>query len=180
MIGRARVLLLTVVGLLLASCTDGGNSPPTGVQSPRGTAVNPFGTNLPQCEPPPRIATPGWFPRDLPLPPNSYTTQALPVSFGYQRAVLVVPGTAEQFGQYVLREWPRAGWVLGRGDAEPGEVEDQFLKPPAIGAFRVRTEFCTPGYSLMLLIYSKNRTAVPLPSPTPRGAPLVPSPSPSS
>jgi hypothetical protein len=177
--GRARVLLLTVVGLLLASCTDGGNRPDSGVQSPRGTATNPFGSGLPQCEPPPRIATPAWFPKDLPLPRNSYTTQALPVSFGYQRAVLVVPGTAEQFGQFVLREWPRAGWVLGRGDAEPGEVEDQFLKPPAIGAFRVRTEFCTPGYSLMLLIYSKNRTAVPLPSPTPRGVPLVPSPSPS-
>ena len=143
-------------------------------------ATAPVGGGLPQCENPPKIPTPAWFPKDLPLPSGSYTTQALPASYGYQRAVLVVPGTAEQFGQYVLKEWPRAGWVLGRGDAEPGEVEDQFLKPPAVGAFRVRTEFCTPGYSLMLLIYSKNRTAVPLPSPTPRGAPLVPSPSPSS
>ncbi len=161
---------------VFASCDagDGGRSPavsPTGGQSP-------LPRGLPQCENPPRIATPEWFPEDLPLPQGSYTTQALPASFGYQRAVLVVPGTAEDFGRFVLREWPRAGWVLGRGDAEPGEVEDQFLKPPAIGAFRVRTEFCSPGYSLMLLIYSKNRTAVPLPSPTPRGVPLVPSPSP--
>ncbi|MDP8955576.1 MAG: hypothetical protein M3N24_01255 [Actinomycetota bacterium] len=171
----ARVLLVFMV-FVFASCDagDGGRSPavsPTGGQSP-------LPRGLPQCENPPRIATPEWFPEDLPLPQGSYTTQALPASFGYQRAVLVVPGTAEDFGRFVLREWPRAGWVLGRGDAEPGEVEDQFLKPPAIGAFRVRTEFCSPGYSLMLLIYSKNRTAVPLPSPTPRGVPLVPSPSP--
>ncbi len=175
----ARILLISVAGLVLASCADGGNGPPTSVVSPRVPGVSPpIAGGLPECESPPRIATPSWFPKDLPLPPNSYTTQALPGSFGYQRAVLVVPGTAEDFGQFVLREWPRAGWVLGRGDSEPGEVEDQFLKPPAIGAFRVRTEFCTPGYSLMLLIYSKDRAAVPLPSPTPRGAPLVPSPSP--
>ena len=174
----SRRLLVFVVAVVLASCT--GDRPSTrGSPWPTGAAGPAGELSLPECQFPPRIATPAWFPRDLPLPPRSYTTQSLPASFGYQRAVFVVPGTAEEFGRFVLTEWPRAGWVLGRGDAEPGEVEDQFLKPPAIGAFRVRTEFCTPGYSLMLIIYSKNRTAVPLPSPTPRGAPLVPSPSPS-
>ena len=178
MFDRARVALIFGAVLLLTACMAGDRTTPPRVSPQTGVPPQGGGT-LPQCENPPKIATPAWFPRDLPLPPGSYTTQALPASFGYQRAVLVVPGTAEDFGRYVLQAWPRAGWVLGRGDAEPGEVEDQFLKPPAIGAFRVRTEFCTPGYSLMLLIFSKNRTAVPLPSPTPRGAPLVPSPSPS-
>ncbi len=176
---RARAVLTVAVGLALAACGGGeGNTPP--VRSSFRPSVIPTNRGVPKCENPPRVPTPTWLPKDLPLPQGSYTTQALPATFGYQRAVLVVPGTAEDFGRYVLEEWPRAGWVLGRGDAEPGEVEDQFLKPPAIGAFRVRTEFCTPGYSLMLIIYSRNRTAVPLPSPTPRGVPLTPSPSPSA
>jgi hypothetical protein len=123
---------------------------------------------------------PAWIPPDLPFPQGTYATQALAATFGYERAVLVVPGTAESFARFVIKEWPKSGWVLGRGDAEPGEVEDQFLRPPAVGAFRARTEFCTPGYALMLIIYTRNRQAIPLPSSSPGGSPLAPSGSPSA
>jgi hypothetical protein len=167
----ARFLGVLCAAVTLAACS--------GSSGPSKTTPNPAVQRLPKCQYPPKVTRPAWVPSDLPLPDGTYTTQTLPGTFGYQRAIFVIPGTAESFARYVIKEWPKSGWVLGRGDAEPGEVEDQFLRPPAVGAFRTRTEFCNPGYSLMLMIYSKDRTAVPLPSPTPRGVPLTPAPSPS-
>jgi hypothetical protein len=169
----ARILGVLCAAVTLAACSGGSS----GTLQPTPGAMQ----SLPKCQYPPRVALPAWVPPDLPLPGGTYTTQTLPGTFGYQRAIFVVPGSAESFARFVIKEWPKSGWVLGRGDSEPGEVEDQFLRPPAVGAFRTRTEICSPGYSLMLMIYSKDRTSVPLPSPTPRGVPLTPvSPSPSS
>jgi hypothetical protein len=71
--------------------------------------------------------------------------------------------------------------VLGRGDSEPGEVEDQFGKAPAVGAFKAQAVYCDPGFSIMYLIYAKQRPDVGQPAPgipSPQGSPLVPSPAP--
>jgi hypothetical protein len=75
----------------------------------------------------------------------------------------------EQFGRYALDEWPKQGWILGRGDAEPGEIEDAFNRPPSSGAFKANDVFCKPGYSVMYLIYSPQAQLAPLPTPTPSG-----------
>jgi hypothetical protein len=63
--------------------------------------------------------------------------------------------------------------VLGRGDAEAGEIDDQFTKPPSVGAFKAREQYCTPGFSLMLLVYIPDRTQVltPAVSPSPSASP---------
>jgi hypothetical protein len=116
------------------------------------------------------------MPRDLPLPAGVYASRDIGKDSGYFRGIFVVPGSTTQFARFVLRAWPKAGWQLGRGDAEPGEVEDQFSKPPAVGAFKAQDQPCDPGFVLMLLIYTPDRTTLPLPG-TSGGSPISPSPS---
>ena len=109
-----------------------------------------------------------------------YATQVYPDSFGYSRAIFFVPGSLVDLARFVLTEWPKAGWVLGRGDSEQSEIEDEFGKPPAVGAFKAQSQFCSPGYNLLLLIYAPDRSKIGpgLPD-TQGGSPLSPSASPS-
>jgi hypothetical protein len=97
---------------------------------------------------------PDWLPADLPLPEGTYAFEHLDQAGDYLRSLFVVPATLEEIATLVLEEWPKAGYILGRGDAEPGEIENFFTKPPAAGAFKANTALCTPGYSTMLLIYA--------------------------
>jgi hypothetical protein len=76
----------------------------------------------------------------------------------------MVPVGLTDLARFVLGEWPKKGWVLGRGDSEEGEIDDQFTKPPSVGAFKAREQYCTSGFSLMLLVYIPDRTKVVLPT----------------
>jgi hypothetical protein len=88
---------------------------------------------------------------------------------GYERALLVIPETLEGVIDFVLERWPKKGWVLGVGDVEPGEVEEQFSKGESVGAFKAQSVFCDPGFVIMYLIFAKE-------APTPGAAPGIPSP----
>ena len=173
MLRRASLPLLVVV-VLGAACSGSGpegtptTSAPTGTTAPTGgTPLTGFpvgtgtppsipasGAVLPPCDYPPEIEKPDWLPADLPLPEGTYAFEHLDKAGDYFRSLFVVPATLEEIAALVLEEWPKAGYILGRGDAEPGEIEDFFTKPPAAGAFKANTALCTPGYSTMLLIYA--------------------------
>ena len=71
--------------------------------------------------------------------------------------------------RFALREWPKHGWVLGRGEAEPGEAEDSFFRGQNVGAFRARTAYCDNGWTQLFLVYGQ-RT----PPPTTTAAPAPP------
>ncbi|MFL5797300.1 MAG: hypothetical protein ACJ77A_05135 [Actinomycetota bacterium] len=118
--------------------------------------------DLPACKFPARIATPDWLPTDLPFPAGVYTYQDLSDSDGYHRALMVIPSDLTTWTKFVLEEWPKAGYVLGRGDAEPGEVEDQFLKAPTVGAFKAVSVYCSPGFSRMLLVFAEQSPGLPV------------------
>lgn len=154
-------------------------SPPAVTDTPSPLA-SPSPLELPPCEYPKKERFPEWVPKDLPLPKGTYAMQRLKPLAGYKRALLVVRVTLEKLTTHVLTVWPEKGWVLGQGDAEPGEIEDQFSRPPSIGAFKAQAVFCDPGFVIMYLIYAKRQPKVPGPAltPSPQGSPLVPSPSP--
>jgi hypothetical protein len=141
-------------------------------------------SGAPPCRFPVMLPTPSWLPADLPLPAGMYQSEEKPNSFGYHQAIFVVPGQLAELARFVLSEWPKAGWVLGRGDAEANEIEDQFSKSPATGAFKAQGQFCVPGYSLMLLIFTPDVTKIrSTPPGTGGGSPIPtasPSPTPSS
>lgn len=163
--------------LALSSCTK--DSGKTDAASPKRTTISPASpaptvTNgIPECKKPKEVDYPEWIPDDLPLPEGTYAYKNLSPLGGYRRALFVMDVGTRQFIKLVLREWPKAGYALGRGDAEPGEVEDDFRKPPAVGAFKANDVYCTPGYTVMYLIWAEDGPkSIPLPSPTSTGSPL--------
>jgi hypothetical protein len=178
--------LLLVTGLACSSDPDtpGATSSPTGLGSPSGAVLasptvsggvigtpvagpsySPFGFET--CEPE-QLEMPDWIPDDLPLPEGTYATAFQPTISGYERGFFVIPGptTIQDFTKLVVEEWPKVGYELGRGDSEAGEVESEFTKPPAVGAFKVQATTC--GYSAMLLIYAPNGPQL-SPTPSPSG-----------
>lgn len=186
LIGAWRALAVATCLVVFAACSAGTKQPETlhpsttqpliaGGGLVRPTAV-PSG-KLPACHLPAKVATPDWLPADLPFPPGTYTTQDLGQDSGFHRALMVVPGDLTAWTQFVLSQWPQAGYVLGRGDSELFEVEDVFQKAPSVGAFKAVAQPCSPGYAKMLLIYADQSPGLPvLPSST--GSPINPNASP--
>lgn len=130
-------------------------------------------STAPPCDQPKAIDQLKWVPKDLPLPEGTYPYKNYGLEGGYQRGLFVVPGSLMDFASFVLDEWPKAGWILGRGDSEANEVEASFSKPPALGAFKAAGQFCTPSYNILLLVFIVDREAVvnnlggsPTPSPS--------------
>ena len=176
------VVVLSAV--LFAACSSGeakeSHSPKPPTTSPPSP---PAASPLPKCNLPREIPFPKWVPEDLPLPDGTYASRRLPETVGYSRGLFVLPMGTSDFARYVLKVWPEAGWQLGRGDAEPGEVEDQFIKSPAFGAFKAQDMVCREPHSLLLLIYVPDRSQLPSVSTQPSsplpGTSGSPSPSPS-
>ena len=176
------------LALALAACSKGT---PRSTASPSASispTAFPSGSpsplrGLPKCQQEKRLAMPDWVPQDLPLPANTYFTKPIAAQGGYEEGLFVVPLSTPDIAKFVLSQWPKAGYQLGRGDAETGEVEDQFAKDPGIGAFKAQDAYCRDPHSIMLLIWAKDRSKIGLPttgggSPLP-GATSSPSPSPS-
>ena len=126
-------------------------------------SYSPYGFE--QCTPD-HIPLPDWIPPDLPLPDGIFATATEEETSGYERVFIVIPRTTTipQFTRMVVNDWPKAGYQIGRGDSEPGEVEAEFSKPPATGAFKVQATACDPAYSVMYLIYAPNGPASPSPT----------------
>lgn len=177
-----RIVLAGLIAGLFAFAACGGDSAPRAKRSPTPSrtvtvSASPTfaGATPPDCKPPKKVSFPTWVPDDLPLPDGIYAYRHLGKISGYQRALFVIPMGSTDFAKMVIHQWPKAGYVLGRGDSEPGEVEDNFSKSPAVGAFKANDVFCTPGYTIMYLIYAKNGPQVPVPTPTlsASGSPLT-------
>jgi hypothetical protein len=167
--------------LALGSCSsnagrfdDAGGKPKKTTIAPSFSPA-PVPTGIPECKTPKEVDYPDWIPDDLPLPEGTYAYKNLAPLGGYRRALFVMDVGTRQFIKLVLREWPKAGYVLGRGDAEPGEVEDDFRKPPAVGAFKANDVYCDPGYTVMYLIWAEDgpKDINVLPTPTSTGSPLA-------
>lgn len=160
-------VLLAAVGGTVALTSGGDKAPdvtPTTSPSPG-----------PCITPPPAIAMPAWFPDDLPLPEGTHQVafQLRPIK-GYKQAVFVTPVDLSHFVQHALGVWPKKGWVLGRGDAEPGEAEDTFTKTRErrYGAFRASSGLCDPNTTFLYIVLGTIPSAVLTPSPS--GTPLQP------
>jgi hypothetical protein len=77
-----------------------------------------------------------------------------------------VPTPITDFVKFALAQYPAAGYRLGRGDSEPGESEDNFVKGSSGGAWRIRSSFCDMSKSELFLIYIDDVHTTPLPQPT--------------
>lgn len=165
------IVLLVTVGIVVLQ--DRGKKDTNASPTSRPTAG--LGTIGPaRCDPLPRKAkTPSWYPDNLPLPAGSYAGSiSLPGgSSSFPRAVFAVRGSLQDFVIHALEVWPKSGWVLGRGEAEAGEAEDNFYLPgtDTRGAFIARTTFCDPTWTWVYIVIGTGRAPRPTPSPTTTG-----------
>lgn len=156
--------VLGVAGAAVALLGGGSDLPPRAATTPPAPPA--AGTCLPL---PARVATPAWYPKDLPVPAGSYVSEVPEATAGLRRVVFAVRASLRDFVRHALTEWPKHGWTMGRGEAEPGEAEDNFLKAKEnrYGVFRARSILCDEGWTWVLVVLNDpvaTRSAPPLPS----------------
>jgi hypothetical protein len=169
MISRTRVALLAAVlaaGVVVAFAATG--SPP-GSKPSRPTTLPTSGktpTLPPTClQPLPVVATPSWYPKDLPMPAGSTVGDVPAAQAGLRRVVFTANASLRDFVKHALTVWPANGWRLGRGESEPGEAEDNFLKEGnRYGLFRAQSVFCDQSKTWVLIVMTDPSTASPKPS----------------
>jgi hypothetical protein len=82
-------------------------------------------------------------PADLPRPPGVRVIDVQNPRDAVQVVRFTTPTSLRQSVLFVVEQLPKAGFVLGRGDAEPSEADAPFVRGDVRGAFRmVATEPC--------------------------------------
>jgi hypothetical protein len=162
------IALLVTVGIVVLQDRGDDKSKATSTATPTAR----LGTIGPaRCDPlPGKAKLPSWYPENLPLPEGSYAAAiTLPTrSSSYPQAIFAVRGSLKDFVIHALEVWPKSGWKLGRGEAEPGEAEDNFHLPGSnlAGAFIARTTFCDPTWTWVYIVLGTGRAPRPTPRPT--------------
>ena len=131
-----------------------------------------------QCEQlPGKTKNPSWYPKELPLPAGSYAASVKvpgPTSSSFPRAIFAVRGSLRDFIIHALQVWPKQGWILGRGEAEAGEAEDNFHLPGTDlrGAFIARSTYCEAGWTWVYSVMGSGLAPRPTPKPSGSTTPL--------
>ena len=169
---RARTLALALaLGVISAASCGGSSSPKTAASTTTTRKTSPAqsapSTTIVGCQqvPPPGAPAFSWLPADLPMPPGSYAVSEAQVSSG-KAGTMVVPLGLSDFVRFALSQYPTAGWRLGRGDAEPGEAEDNYVNGRRGGAWRVRSSYCDVTKSELFIVYIDNISQGALPQPS--------------
>jgi hypothetical protein len=110
-------------------------------------------------------------PADLPKPPHATITESTRTPDGVQITKFTTPSSLRDGVLFVVGELPKAGYVLGRGDAEISEADAPFVHGDIRGLVRLlATQPCS---TLWLLATVKAN------NPASGGSPLLPTHSPS-
>lgn len=131
-----KLVLLPVVGALLltGACSGGGAKQ----GAPSSTGAPSTATPPPAACPvgPTRLAWPVEVPADLPKPPGAVLKKVLR-SNGITTVRFSTPTSLREGLIFVLREVPKAGFTVGRGDAEPAEADLPFGRGNLSGIYKM-------------------------------------------
>jgi hypothetical protein len=135
--------------LVLAGCTGSSSPPaPTAAASPSPT---PIAQALPSCKPAGRTAYawPKPVPADLPKLPGVTLGETKQTQDGLTIVRFSTASSLRDGVLFIVRNLPPAGYVLGRGDAEPAEADAPFNKGDLRGVLRgVAREACATEWLL--------------------------------
>jgi hypothetical protein len=136
---RGAVLCSALVAASVAGCGGGAAPQPTGVVNTGagGTPV-PLPTGMDCGSIPAR--TPTWLasvPADLPQPPNAELGQSSVEPNGLTLVRFATRTSLRQSVVFILCTLPKAGYVMGRGDAELTEADTPFQKGRLHGLYKV-------------------------------------------
>ena len=163
-----RAVLLTLAMVVLA----GGCGEDKKTATPKATTTVPPRTTpppsaSPNCQTVPDRGQPfSWLPADLPMPPGTYAVKEVQLTNGGKAGTMVVPTPMVDFVKFALAEYPKAGYRLGRGDSEPGEAEDNFVKGNSGGAWRIRSSYCDISKSELFITYINDIHQTPVLTPS--------------
>jgi hypothetical protein len=140
---RRLVVPVLAAGLtLLAGCADGGSAPAAGsAPAPtvsRSATASAWPTD-PAC-PPAQPATFRWpepVPADLPVPPSAVLGEVTEQPGGPTLVRFSTNQSIRDGVLFVVKELPRAGYTLARGDAEASEADAPFVKGRTRGVLRI-------------------------------------------
>ena len=129
--------LCAVVVSALAGCS--GSSAPVAGSSPRPipTPTCPSAATTPSATPASAASALSKVPFDLPMPDNITVLEASTTQDGIQVLKFTTPTTLRQTVLFIVDRYPKAGYVLGRGDAEATEADAPFVKNKVRGLTRI-------------------------------------------
>lgn len=139
---RGGVKLITatmcaVVVSALAGCSGGSKAVTGPSPHPIPTPTCPSVTATPSPTPKKFAGALSKVPFDLPMPDNISIIDASTTQDGIQVLKFTTPTTLRQTVLFMVDRYPKAGYVLGRGDAEATEADAPFVKNKVRGLTRV-------------------------------------------
>lgn len=158
------LIILSLTALIVTACSgsspaaDGASASPTPSATP---------TPCPGVSQPSKVGRwPAPLPADLPKPPSG-----TPAKVVQTNQVLSVIRTTTRISLrdaviFVLREFPKLGFTLGRGDAEAGQADAPFVRSGVFG--QVRLNYAGPCATQWLIAIGAPRQGT---------SPLLPPPS---
>ena len=153
--------------MLVTGCSGG---------SKRAAPSNPVHTFSPApCPAPSNAKKPHWpaaVPADMPKPPNATITETQTTPDGVRITKFTTPASLRDGVLFVVGSFPKAGYVLGRGDAEVSEADAPFVHGKIRGLVRMLAQQPCSTLWLVAVVDANNPS-------TGGGSPLLPTRSPS-
>jgi hypothetical protein len=165
----ALVVAVAAVAGATTACSGSSSGPPASAPSfvTPSTAV---------CPSPTKAPPPNWpaaVPNDLPKPPNARLLGlAQTTTDGVHILKFTTPMSLRDSVLFVVQKLPKAGYVLGRGDAEAAEADAPFIHGPTRGLVRLLEIGLCQTEWLLATVNTQSPTGTPLlPPHTPSGSP---------
>lgn len=137
MLRRCAALSVAVAAAVVTTaCGGGSGSAPAAAP----TGAVPSATTPAPCPKPAKSKPVHWpakVPADLPKPPDAHIDDSLTAADGVHIVKFTTPTSLRESVLFVVRELPKAGYVLGRGDAEAQEADAPFVRGNTRGLVRM-------------------------------------------
>jgi hypothetical protein len=161
----ASAVLAGTLAATLAGC--GGSSTPAAGASPSLPTVTPCPSVTAAAAPWPR-----GVPADLPKPPGAVVRSQQTTAAHVHVVRLSTPLSLRDSVLFVLRRLPKAGYVLGHGDAEPDEADVPFARGDLRGQLKLTAvSACRTDWLLATVAAGASSGTSPLLSPNPSESP---------
>ncbi|MCU1602117.1 MAG: hypothetical protein JWO22_2826 [Frankiales bacterium] len=162
--------------LVLASACSGSGTP-SAAESPQPTLTVPPPPSPAACASKPGKAYrwPAGIPADLPMPPGSSYVSSSTSADRVTIVRLTSTLSLQQSVLFVLKEVNKAGYTLGRGDAEPAEADAPFGKGDLRGIYKmVGRDLCVTDWLVAAakVSFGNNSPVLPTASRGPSSSPL--------
>lgn len=159
--------LAALGAVLVVSACGGGKTEPSALQT--GTPSYAPRPTLSPCPAPVKVSFtwPKEVPADLPQPPGAVLEKVTRTEDGLTIVRFRTLASLQESVLFVVREVQKAGFTLGRGDAEPAEADAPFGRGDLRGVYKMlNTAPCVTDWLVAVTRTQPTSTSPLLPTPT--------------